>query len=89
MDARTYTFLHPGDLEGEPPEVAELAKQQAQTLAGMVARVAAATFVQLRAAGIDPDDEDAVESWLRTPAGRAAADFAWAARVFAEAARAL
>jgi len=89
MSARTYTFTHPGDIEGEPAEVVELATQQAQTLAALVARVAAATFIQLRAAGINPDDEDAVEAWLRTPDGRAAADFAWAARVFAEAARAL
>jgi hypothetical protein len=89
MGPRTYTFTHPGDIEGEPAEVAELATQQARELAGAVARFAADTFVQLRAAGIDPDDDDAVEAWLRTKPGRAAADFAWAAKLFAEAARAL
>lgn len=89
MGPRTYTFTHPGDIEGEPAEVAELAKQQAVSLAAGVARFAADTFIQLRAAGIDPNDDEAVESWLRTKPGRAAADFAWAARVFAEAACAL
>lgn len=89
MPVRTYTFTHPGDFEGEPAEVAALVKQQAEKVAALVARVAAQSFIQLRAAGIDPEDDGAVDIWLRSPEGKAAADFAWAARVFGEAARAL
>lgn len=89
MDPRTYTFTHPGDFDGEPNEVVELAAAQARELASLVAKIAATTFIQLRAAGIDPEDEAAVETWVNSPAGRKAADFAWSARVFAEAARSL
>lgn len=89
MDTRQFSYTLPSSIEGEPAEVAELAKQQARELAAAVAKFSADTFIQLRAAGINPDDATAVETWLRTKSGRAAADFAWAARVFAEAARAL
>jgi hypothetical protein len=89
MDTRSFSYTVPSSIEGEPEEVAALAKQQAHAMAAVVARLAGDTFVQLRSAGIDPDSETPVESWLRTREGRAAADFAWAARVFAEAAKAL
>lgn len=89
MAARHFTYTVPSSIEGEPDQVAKLAVQQVRSLAAVVAELSADTFVQLRAAGIDPDDEDAVSAWLNTKEGRAAADLVWAAQVFAEAAKAL
>lgn len=89
MAARHFTYTVPSSIEGEPDQVAKLAVQQVQSLAAVVAELSADTFIQLRAAGIDPDADDAVAAWLDTKAGRAAADLVWAAQVFAEAAKAL
>lgn len=89
MPARHFTYTVPSSIEGEPDQVARLAKQQVEALAAVVAELSADTFVQLRAAGINPDDEDAVAAWLDTKDGRAAADLVWAAQVFAQAAKAL
>lgn len=89
MDTRTFSYTDPSSIEGEPEEVVEIAKRQAVDLAAVVAHLSADTFIQLRAAGIDPDQDEAEAAWLDGPAGRAASDFVWAARVFAEAAKAL
>lgn len=89
MPARHFTYTIPSSIEGEPNEVAEAAKQQIRRLAAVVAELSTDSFVQLRAAGIDPDIENAVEAWLNTKEGQAAADLIWAAQVFAEAAKAL
>lgn len=89
MPARHFTYTVPSSIEGEPDEVAQRTKKQVRALAAVVAELSADTFVQLRAAGIDPDQEDAVAKWLDTQPGVAAADLIWAAQVFAEAAKAL
>jgi hypothetical protein len=89
MSARHFTYTVPSHIEGEPADVAALAKQQIQSLAAVVAELTTATFIQLRAAGINPDDDEAVAAWLATKDGRAASDLVWAAQCFAEAAKAL
>lgn len=89
MPARHFTYTDPSDIEGEPSDVAKVATQQIRRLAAVVAELSKDTYIQLRSAGIDPDDDNAVEAWLKTQPGRAAADLVWAARVFAEATRAL
>lgn len=87
--ARRFTYTIPSAIEGESADVAEIAKQQMHSLAAVVAELTTDTFVQLRAAGIDPDAENAVKAWLDSPDGRAASDVVWAAQVFAEAVAAL
>lgn len=89
MSARYFTYTVPSDIEGEPAEVAAAAKQQIQRLAAVVAELSADTFVQLRAAGIDPDNENAVAVWLATEAGRKASELIWGAQAFAEVAKQL
>jgi hypothetical protein len=87
--ARHFTYTVPSAIEGEPADVAKIATQQIGRLAAVVAELSKDTYIQLRSAGIDPDDDNPVEAWLNTKPGQAAADLIWAARVFAEAARAL
>lgn len=87
--ARHFTYTVPSAIEGESVDVAEIARQQIKELAAVVAELAADTFVQLRAAGIDPDAEDAVAKWLETPDGRAASDLIWGAQAFGEVAKQL
>lgn len=89
VSARHFTYTVPSSIEGEPDEVATLAKQQVCDVAAVVAELSADTFVQLRAAGIDPDDEDAVETWLASEDGAKARDLVYAAKHFVEAAKAL
>lgn len=89
MAARHFTYTVPSSIEGEPADVVAIAKQQMSSLAAVVAELTTDTFVQLRAAGMDPDVDDAVKAWLDTKDGRKAADLVWAANVFAEAARTL
>lgn len=89
MAARHFTYTEPSSIEGEPAEVAEIAIQQVQALAAVVAKLSADTFVQLRAAGIDPEAEDAVTAWLDTKAGKAASDLVWGAQAFVEVAQQL
>lgn len=84
-----FTYTPPSSIEGEPDEVAAIATQQVRRLAAVVADVTKETYVQLRNAGINPDDEDAVEAWLATEAGACARDLFDSARHFAEAAKAL
>lgn len=87
--ARHFTYTVPSSIEGEPADVVNIAKQQIQALAAVVAELSTDTFVQLRAAGIDPEVEDAVKAWLDTDEGKAAADLIWGAQAFAEVAKAL
>lgn len=87
--ANYFTYTAPSSIEGEPEEVAAVATQQVRRLAAVVAELSRETYVQLRNAGIDPDDENAVETWLATEAGAAARDLLQSARHFAEAAKAL
>lgn len=89
VSARHFTYTVPSSIEGESVEVAEAAKQQIRRLAAVVAELSADTFVQLRAAGIDPDAENAVKAWLDTEDGKAAADLIWGAQCFADVAKAL
>lgn len=89
MAARHFTYTVPSSIEGESAQVAKLAIQQIRELAAVVAELSADTFIQLRAAGIDPDAENAVEDWLDTDDGKAAADLVWGAQCFAEVARQL
>lgn len=89
MPVRHFTYTIPSSIEGEPAEVAEIAKQQIQRAAAVVAELTTDTFVQLRAAGMNPDDEDAVAAWLDTDDGRRADELVWAAKVFVDAAKAL
>jgi len=89
MAARQFTYTDPASIEGEPAEVAELAIQQVQSLAAVVAELSTKTFVQLRAAGIDPDADDAVKAWLETEDGKKAADLVWGAQAFVEVAQQL
>lgn len=89
MPARYFTYTIPSSIEGEPADVANLSKQQIQALAAVVAELSTDTFVQLRAAGIDPDVEDAVKAWLDTDGGKAASDLIWGAQAFVEVAKAL
>ncbi len=89
MSARHFTYTVPSSIEGESAEVAQIAIQQIQRLSAVVAELSADTFVQLRAAGIDPDAEEAVKAWLNTDEGSAASDLVWAAQCFAEVAKAL
>lgn len=89
MPTRHFTYTVPSNIEGEPAEVAAAAVQQIQALAAVVAELSADTFVQLRAAGIDPDTENAVTAWLATKDGKAAADLVWGAQAFAEVAKQL
>ena len=70
-------------------QVVACAKQQIQELAAVVAELSTDTFVQLRAAGIDPDTEDAVKKWLDSEAGACARDLIYAARHFVEATKQL
>ena len=89
MTIRHFTYTIPSSIEGEPDEVVARAKQQIKALAGVVAELSTDTFVQLRAAGIDPDVEDAVKAWLDTEDGKAASDLVWGAQAFAEVAKQL
>jgi hypothetical protein len=89
MPARYFTYTIPSDIEGEPDEVVEIAKQQIIRVAAAVAELTTDTFVQLRSAGMDPEVEDAVKAWLDTEDGRKASELVWAAQVFASAAKAL
>lgn len=89
VSARHFTYTVPSSIEGEPAEVAQIAIQQVQRLAAVVAELSADTFVQLRAAGINPDTEDAVKTWLASPKGEAASDLIWGAQAFAEVAKQL
>lgn len=89
MSVRQFTYTVPSRIEGEPEEVAKLAIQQIQQLAAVVAELSTDTFVQLRAAGIDPDVENAVKAWLDSEDGRKAADLVWGAQAFAEVAKQL
>jgi hypothetical protein len=89
VPARHFTYTDPADIEGEPSDVAKVATQQIRRLAAVVAQLSKDTYVQLRSAGIDPDDDNAVETWLATEDGRHAEELLWAARVFAEAAKQL
>lgn len=89
MDTINFSATLPSNIEGEPEDVVVLAVQQVRELAALVAKLSADTFIQLRAAGIDPELDDAEEAWLSSPGGRQASDFVWAARVFAEASQAL
>ena len=89
MSTRHFTYTVPSFIEGEPDEVVRLAIQQIQSLAAVVAELSADTFVQLRAAGIDPDAEDAVKQWLDSEAGACARDLIYAARHFVEATKQL
>jgi hypothetical protein len=89
MSVRRLTYTVPSEIEGEPAQVAELAIQQMQGVAAAVAELTSETFVQLRAAGIDPESADAVEEWLNTKEGQAASDLVWGAQMFVEAATAL
>lgn len=84
-----FTYTTPSSIEGEPDEVAAIATQQVRRLAAVVADLSKETYIQLRSAGIDPDDENAVEAWLATEPGAAARDLLESARHFAEAAKAL
>lgn len=86
---RHFAYTRPSAIEGEPHDVAEMAKQQLASLAAVVADLTKDSFVQLRAAGMDPDLEDAVAAWLETPDGKAADDLVWAAKVFVDAVQAL
>lgn len=87
--ARNFAYIVPSAIEGESAEVAAAVKRQIQSLSAVVAELTADTFIQLRAAGIDPDAEDAVKEWLATEDGRKASELVWAAQVFAQAAKAL
>lgn len=89
MSARHFIYTTPSSIEGEPAEVAAIAIQQIQSLAAVVAELTTDSFVQLRSAGMDPNIENAVETWLDTEDGRKASDLVWAAQVFAEAAKTL
>lgn len=89
MPARPFTYTDPANIEGESDEVAKIAIQQIQSLAAVVAELSTKTFVQLRAAGIDPDAEDAVKAWLETEDGKAASDLVWGAQAFVEVAQKL
>lgn len=89
MPAKHFTYTDPAYIEGESQDVAKLAAQQTRDLAEVVAELSKATFVQLRAAGIDPDIENAVEAWLDTEEGARARDLLLAARHFVEAANVL
>jgi hypothetical protein len=89
MDAHHFTYTVPSSIEGEPAEVAEIAKQQIREVAVVVAELSRDTFIQLRAAGIDTDDENAVEAWLASEAGAQARDLVYAAKHLVEAAKAL
>ena len=89
MSARHFTYTVPSAIEGEPDEVAEMAKQQIRRLAAVVAELSADTFVQLRASGMDPNVKDAVQAWLDTDEGKIASDLIWGAQCFAEVAKAL
>jgi hypothetical protein len=87
--ARQLTYTVPSSIEGEPHEVVDIAVQQVQRLAAVVAELSTDTFVQLRAAGIDPDVEDAVKVWLDSEDGAKARDLVYAARHFVEATKQL
>lgn len=89
MDTASFTYTLPSNIEGEPEDVVKIAVQQVRELAAVVAKLSADTFIQLRAAGIDPELDDAEAAWLGSASGRKASDFVWAARVFAEAAQSL
>lgn len=89
MSARHFSYTVPSEIEGEPDEVVDLAKQQLRALAAVVAELSTDSFVQLRAAGIDPDDEDAVAIWLATEDGLRARELIWSAQHFVEAAKQL
>lgn len=89
MPARHFTYTIPSSIEGESADVVVIAKRQIQELAAVVAELAADTFIQLRAAGIDPESEDAVKAWLDSDEGGAAADLVWGAQAFAEVAKQL
>lgn len=89
MPARSFNYTVPSNIEGEPEDVAELAIQQIRSLAAVVAELSTQTFIQLRAAGIDPDVEDAVTAWLETEDGKHASELIWGAQAFAEVANQL
>lgn len=89
MAARHFTYTVPSSIEGEPAEVVDIAIQQVRQLAAVVAALSTDTFVQLRAAGIDPDVEDAVQVWLASEDGARARDLVYAARHFVEATKQL
>lgn len=87
--ANYLSYTAPSSIEGEPTEVAEIAKQQVREVAVAVAELSRDTFIQLRAAGIDPDADDAVEVWLASEGGAQARDLVYAAKHLVEAAKAL
>ncbi len=89
VSARHFTYTVPSSIEGEPDEVVTIAIQQIQSLAAVVAELSTDTFVQLRAAGIDPDAAEAVSKWLASEDGAKARDIVYAARHFVEATKAL
>jgi hypothetical protein len=89
MSARHFTYTVPSSIEGEPEEVVALAIQQVKSLAAVVAQLSTDTFVQLRAAGIDPEAEGAVKAWLDSEDGARARDLVYSAQHFVQAAQAL
>lgn len=89
MSVRHFTYTVPSSIEGEPEDVVKIATQQVQRLAAVVAELSTDTFIQLRAAGIDPDADDAVPAWLSSEEGARARDLVYAARHFVEATKQL
>lgn len=70
MASKTFTYTPPGEIDGEPDEVAALVVQQLITLATVTAVIAADSYKQLRAEGLD--HFETLEEWEASPAGRAA-----------------
>lgn len=71
MEQQTLAWTAPGEIDGEPAEVADLVIQQLSSFAVATARLAAQSYVQLRAAGLE--NFDSVEEWENSPAGELAA----------------
>lgn len=82
--ARHFTYTRPSEIEGESADVVEIAVQQIQALAAVVAELSTDTFIQLRAAGLDPEAEEAVKAWLDSEDGRRASELIWGAQAFVE-----
>lgn len=89
MAARNFVYTVPSRIEGEPEEVVQIAVDQVRRLAAVVAELSTDTFVQLRAAGIDPELDNAVKAWLDSEDGAKARDLVYAARHFVEATKQL
>lgn len=70
MDTKTFTWTPPAEIDGEPDEVAALVTQQLVTLATVTAIVAADSYKQLRAEGLD--HFETLAEWEASPAGKAA-----------------